>query len=141
MASFDLRARVQRALGVHAILDQLVALRSRPIPRPAPTRVNVLLLGTYDRDGRPCRGTMGATLALDVGTRGDAKLRIQRPTKDVCIIVFCDLDLVHVHGIFCGVELLALGPGPCPIAFIDFIEPGIEVNVLCRYDATREAAG
>lgn len=120
---------LRRRLGYTDVLEEIanlsIRIRALPPALPPPPSMTVLVVG-FDR-ARKGR-TLGAQRVVDERL-SFVEVVTQTALFDVSVIVFCDVERVRVSAIFCGTDLMTVGLGPCPIAFVDTWEPGVKITV------------
>ncbi len=110
--------------------DNLSRLARAPSPRPF---VSLLAIGRRADGGKLGRRiTMGTAKHIEESYSDTLALRPMVPMGQIDVIVFADLELVEVTGIFVGTDLVHAQLGPCPYARIaSVVQPGVEIRAAC----------
>lgn len=107
-------------------LSRAIVAMTRPPPPPLAPFICALAVGqtsegNYRSLGASARCKPHASLELSTNVA----------LRRVALTVFADLELVSIHGVFCGVDLVTTALGDCPVAYFDEWPVGVKVRVQC----------
>lgn len=112
---------------------ETVEMMSRPRHPPERRAVVTLMLFATGPNGERVVDAATCVLSTRQTTLPSERIAInvQRPLKDLTLVVLCDPERVFVGGVFVGVNAQVLCGSP--VAFAKAASPGVQVSAMVRF--------
>jgi len=121
------------AAGFSALMARLDDIALKLVtPRPGPFVAVLVEAERMAPDGTAVPTTFGMTGRLGRDGRLNMQEIAQFPLRNGRVVVFCDLELVEVPGVFIGHDFMHCAIGSCPVAFFVRCELGQMIRVQAQ---------